>query len=198
MNPLGRDMRNLEVYRVGWKGWITLKTSRLRISRPGGERKELLCILQGYAYPAQDPSCSIVFRLNVKLGLTDCLNSRAWGLGFRTQTLRFEVLKPKHPSPKEISTIYNSEESTPSLKYKEGLDHNILSNGEKQIGKLTGRISVDRGTVATLSTYKTRMLLDRLSRISPLHNSNVTTPRFLQRSPGSVDVNIVLKFATIM
>jgi len=57
---------------------------------------------------------------------------------------------------------------------------------------------VDRGTVATLSTYKTRMLLDRLSRISPLHNSNVTTPRFLQRSPGSVDVNIVLKFATIM
>ena len=113
----------------------------------------------------------------MKLGLTDCLNSRAWGLGFRTQTLRFEVLKPKHPSPKE---------RTPSLKYKEGLDHIILSNGEKQIGKLTGRISVDRGTVATLSTYKTRMLLDRLSRISPLHDVDIAQHGLLQRIAGNV------------
>ena len=98
------------------------------------KKKSLLRKLQGYAYPGQDPSCSIIFRLIVKLGLSDRLNSRAWGLGIRTQTLRFEILNPKHPSPKKISTIYNSEVCTPSLKYKERLDHNILSNGEKQIG----------------------------------------------------------------
>ena len=65
------------------------------------KKKSLLRKLQGYAYPGQDPSCSIIFRLIVKLGLSDRLNSRAWGLGIRTQTLRFEVLNPKHPSPKK-------------------------------------------------------------------------------------------------
>lgn len=63
---------------------------------------------------------------------------------------------------------------------------------EKNKSKNTGKSSVDRGTVATLSTYRTRMPLDRLSRISPLHDSNVTSPRFLLRIPGSVDVNMIL------
>ena len=74
----------------------TLKTSRLRISRPASLRRsrpkhyenfkvthipasivsqirtQILWKLQGYAYPGQDPFSCIILRLNMKLGLSDC------------------------------------------------------------------------------------------------------------------------------
>lgn len=53
--------------------------------------------------------------------------------------------------------------------------------------KLAGRFSVDRSTVATLSTYKTQMLIDRLSRISPLHVWKYISSWSHQRAPEIVD-----------